>query len=321
MSQVNTPLPLCRPEADENRTLPEPTPNAPATSASWWRRLLRGLRRLEARPDWSQFVGADWPERIMQVGVTDNFFAKQGRSTGRVELQCEDKTLSVYLKRHYELPRWCGLLTALWPEGDWSPAMREYRNLQWAIGEGLPVPKVVAAGEFVGRWGKLQSFLAIEELRDMMPLHEAIPLAARTLDANTFRTWKSGLIREVARLTRFIHDRNCFHKDLYLCHFFISRADITHIPTWTNRVFMIDFHRLMHHPVTRLFWISKDLGQLLYASEIEGIDARDRLRFWRAYHGQGRQRWWRRWHRWIVEFRGRRYSLHNAKWAEKRKSA
>jgi heptose I phosphotransferase len=293
----------------------------PANDAGvWWQRLMRGLRRLHARADWADFVSKDWPERIMLTDVTDDFHAKQGRSTGRVVLESGGKQLSFYLKRHFELPRWCGLLAALWPGGDWSPAMRECRNLRWAFGQGLPVPKVVAAGEFVGPWGKLQSFLAIEELEGMLALHQAIPLAARTLDPVTFRTWKAGLIREIARLARFLHDRNRFHKDLYLCHFFICRADITRIPMWTNRVFMIDFHRLTHHPMTGALWISKDLGQLLYSSEIEGIDARDRLRFWRAYMGDARRGWRGRWLRQIVVLRGRRYSTHNAKWEAKRNS-
>jgi hypothetical protein len=114
-------------------------------------------------------------------------------------------------------------------------------------------------------------------------------------------------------LARFLHDRNAFHKDFYLCHFFIEATDTTHIPTWTNRVFMIDFHRLALHPYTRMFWLSKDLGQLLYSSEVPGIDARDRLRFWRAYLGADRRSWRGRWFRRLVLLRGGRYRKHNAK--------
>ena len=81
---------------------------------------------------------------------------------------------------------------------------------------------------------------------------------------------------------------------------------------------MIDFHRLSHHPYTRKFWISKDLGQLLYSSEVEGIDARDRLRFWRAYLGSRRHSRLGHWFRRIVELRGNRYRNHNAKNALRR---
>ena len=294
---------------------PPPAPAHPDIGG-WWQRLQHGLRRWYARADWSDYLGADWPDHIMDAEVTDDFNAKQGRSTGRVVLKANGKQLAVYLKRHFELPRWDGILAALWPSGNWSPAMQERENLKWARAQHLPVPKVVAAGEFLGPWGKLQSFLAIEELTNMLPLHQAIPLASRQLAPAAFRTWKAGLTREVARLARFLHDHARYHKDLYLCHFFIARADISSVPTWTDRVFMIDFHRLAHHPLTRPFWATKDLGQLLYSSEVEGVDARDRLRFWHAYLGSDRNGILGRWLRRIALMRGRRYRDHNAKWAK-----
>jgi lipopolysaccharide kinase (Kdo/WaaP) family protein len=288
-------------------------PSITIGAGGWWQRLLHGVNRLCARADWNDFAGSDWPERIMHQGVTDDFHAKQGRSTGRILFESAGKQLAVYLKRHYKLPRWHGLLATLWPWADWSPGMQERANLEWAREQGLPVPKVVAAGEFLGPWGKLQSFLAIEELTDMIALHQAIPLAAKQLDPASFRRWKAGLTREMARLARLLHDRNRFHKDLYLCHFFIARADINCVPNWTNRVHMIDFHRLAHHPLWRAFWVSKDLGQLLYSSQVEGVDARDRLRFWRAYMGPERRTWFSRLMRRVVLMRGRNYSRHNAK--------
>jgi hypothetical protein len=280
---------------------------------TFWQRLLRGVCRSYARADWSGFSGADWPDHIMQAEVTDDFHEKQGRSTGRWVLEAGGKRLSVYLKRHYKLPWWKGLGAALWPGGAWSPAMQEHRNLEWALAQGLPVPNVVAVGEFLGPWGAMQSFLAIEELSGMISLNQAIPLAARQLSPTVFRTWKMGLIREIARLARFLPENNAFHKDFYLCHFFIARADTTCVPEWNNRVFMIDFHRLAHHPYTRAFWTSKDLGQLLYSSEVPGIDARDRLRFWHAYLGADRHTRRDRWLRRIVLWRGQRYRDHNAK--------
>ena len=87
-------------------------------------------------------------------------------------------------------------------------------------GAGLPVPRVVAAGEFLGPWGKLQSFLAIEELTDMLPLHEAIPLAARQLEPATFHAWKAGLTRELARLARILARSQSFPQRFISVPFF-----------------------------------------------------------------------------------------------------
>jgi heptose I phosphotransferase len=282
-------------------------------SDTLWQRLVCGVRRLRHRPDWAELLGPDWADRIMDVTVTDRFHAKQGRSTGRWILHSGEKRLAVYLKRHYQLPWWRGLLATVLPGAGWSPALEESRHLDWARAQGLAVPAVVAAGEYIGPWGRLRSFLAVEELTDMLPLHEAVPAAAARLDPETFRTWKRGLIAEMARLARELHDRRCFHKDLYLCHFYIPRND-TEAPVagWRGRVHLIDLHRLANHPWTWRLWRIKDLAQLLYSSDVAGVTARDRLLFWRLYLGVARQTWRGRWLRRLVRTKGERYRRHNA---------
>ena len=277
------------------------------------RRLLRGAQRLCARADWDRLAGADWPGRIMQIAVTDDFHQKQGRSTGRLVLERDGRRLTVYLKRHYRLARWRGLCAALWPGGNWSPAFQERTRLAWAEAQGVPVPAVVAAAEFLGPAGRLQSVLAIEELTGMLALHQAIPLAGRCLDPATFRRWKAGLAAEIARLARLLHERAHFHKDFYLCHFFIARVDTARVPDWRGRVHLIDMQRLRRHRLTWPWWIVKDLAQLLYASEIEGVDGRDRLAFWRAYLGPDARTWGGRLLRRFVLLKGWRYRDHNRK--------
>ncbi len=294
-----------------------PAARAPAPRVSLWSRLFRGNRRLSERADWAEFAGDDWADRIMGVEISDRFHAKQGRSTCRWILhrpgtEGSERRLSVYLKRHYRLSWWRGLLAALWPGGNWSPAFEELEHLEWARSQGVPVPEVVAAAEYIGPWGRFQSVLAVEELAGMLPLHEAVPLAATRLDPQTFRTWKRGLIVEMARLTRLLHDKRHYHKDLYLCHFYIARDDTARVPEWRGKVFLIDLHRLTHHPWTWRVWQTKDLAQLLYSSEVPGIDAGDRLLFWREYRGpdgRGAGAWIRPY----VLFRWRRYRRHNAR--------
>jgi hypothetical protein len=278
-----------------------------------WQRLARGVWRLRQRPDWIQLLGPDRVQQVMALAVTDRFHAKQGRSTGRLILERDGRRLAVYLKRHYRLGWWRGLLATLWPDAGWSPALEEWDHLEWARARGLPVPATVAAGECIGPWGRLQSFLAIEELTDMLPLHEAIPAAALALGPEHFRPWKRGLVAEMARLTRAMHARRRFHKDLYLCHFFIARADTLRLPRWEGRVYLIDLHRLAQHRWASLLWQVKDLAQLLYSSDVEGIDARDRLRFWRAYLGDDRRTWSGCWLRRSVLFKWDRYRRHNTK--------
>lgn len=295
------------------RTGAKPTTTHHPPPGGVWQRLRRGVRRLQQRADWGHYVSADWPERIMIIDVTDSLNEKQGRTTGRLRLEEGGRRLSVYLKRHYRLPWWRGLLALLFPRSDWSPALQEARHLDWARDHGWAVPAVVAAGEYIGPWGRLRSFLAVEELRDMLPLSEAIPLAARTLAPEAFRRWKHGLIAELARLTRALHLRRRFHKDLYLCHFFIPRATLDGPGEWAGQIHLIDLHRFGRHRWLPWLWQAKDLAQLLYSSEIAGLDTRDRLRFWRLYLGPERRGRRARWLRWWVRFKARAYRRHNAR--------
>lgn len=274
-------------------------------------RLLRGFRKIRQQPDWSVFAGANWPSRIMSEVITDGFHAKQGRSISRWTLTAPDgQQIVVYLKRHYELPRLNGLLAILFPGRAWSPGLQEYDHLTWAEKQGLPVPRAVAAGEFVAPNGKLQGFLAVEELTGMLALHQAVPLAQTRMDARTFSKWKRSLARELARLARLIHDKKAFHKDLYLCHFYIHEDDTKRLPdNWANRVRVIDLHRLTRHRVTSYWWKIKDLAELAYSSEISGVTARDRLAFWRAYMGGRNNRLLAR----LIRWKWRMYRRHNEK--------
>lgn len=252
--------------------------------SSLWRRLRRGTRLLRRAADWDRFAGDGWEDRIMAEPVTDSLHEKQGRSIGRRVFEDGSGRLSVYLKRHYKLSRFRGLLATLFPDRAWSPGLQEWQNLLWAAAQGLPVPRPVAAGQTIGPWGRLQGFLAVEELHGMRPLHEAVPLAASRLPPAAFAGWKRGLTAELARLARELHRRKFFHKDLYFCHFYVPESFTRAAPAdWTNRVVMIDLHRLARHSLTAPWWVAKDLAQLLFSSDVPGVTARDRVRFWKLY--------------------------------------
>lgn len=272
-----------------------------SNAGTFWQRLFCGVRRLRHQPYWPEFVGTNWDEHIMQATVTDRFHAKQGRTIARWTLDKGDRQLVVYLKRHYQLPWRHGLMALLWPEGNWSPAMQEWQHLEWARAVGLPVPTAAAGGEFIGPWGRFRSFIAVEELTGMLALHEAVPLAAQRLDPVTFRRWKRGLICHMVALARCLHGRRWFHKDFYLCHFYVAEEDTGRLPdAWNNRLRLIDLHRLAQHRWTGLWWQIKDLAQLLYSSDVPGVEVRDRLWFWHLYFGTARRRRSIRWLRRII---------------------
>lgn len=283
--------------------------------SSLWHRLRRGVRLLRRQADWDRFAGDGWPDRVMGEPNTDREFRKQGRSIGRTVFTDGPDQLRVYVKRHFVLSRFRGLMATLFPNRAWSPGLEEWQKLNWARAHGLPVPRAVAAGQFVGPWGRLQGFLAVEELHDMLPLHEALPRASRTLPPAAFARWKRGLTAELARLARELHRRSVYHKDLYFCHFYIPESLTRSVPRdWTDRVVMIDLHRLARHTVTGRWWQVKDLAQLLFSSDVEGVTPRDRARFWKLYragwpNGRGPGDWLRP----LIRWKYRLYRGHNAR--------
>ncbi len=188
-----------------------------------WQRWFRGVSWTWINEHYRARVPDDLAANVMTLESQDRFHAKQGRSTARVVLVRADRPLAVYLKRHFRLP-WPARLAALVdPAGKHSPAAAEWAHLEHARALGIDVPEVVAAGEQIGPGAHLQSFLMIAELAGCEAVNELLPRLAEQLDAEAFEALKRRLIAEMARITATLHAARVFHKDLYLCHFFLDR--------------------------------------------------------------------------------------------------
>jgi heptose I phosphotransferase len=275
---------------------------------------VRGSRWIWIDERYRTALPPDLDARVMTLDSQDRYHAKQGRSTARVVFHAPSGALSVYLKRHFRLP-WPSRLAALFdPGGAHSPGAAERRHLARVRALGIDVPDVVAAGERIGPWASLQSFLMITELVGCQPLHEAIPALQDQLDPQAFAAWKRALIAAMAEITAKLHRASLYHKDLYLCHFFLDPARYdARGATKAIRLTLIDLHRLGHHRRWAHRWRWKDLGQLLFSTYgVAGIDDRDRLRFWKCYRAQVRLRW-PRWQARMIVLKAARYDAHNAR--------
>jgi heptose I phosphotransferase len=273
-------------------------------------RLFRGVRWAWMAESHRDSLPDDLADSVMAIESSDRHHAKQGRSTARVRFDRPDGTrLSVYLKRHDRLPWISRVAAVIAPGKGRTPATVEWSHLARAESLGIPVPEVVAAGEWIGPWGELRGFLMVKELGGAAELNVALPRLWEELPAPDFSRLKRELIREMAEIAARLHRANSFHKDLYLCHFFLD-GDPSR-PAG-SRLTLIDLHRLGEHRWTALRWRWKDLGQLLFSTVgVAGIDDRDRLRFWLRYRklcGLRAPRWQFR----AVRAKARRYLEHNA---------
>ncbi len=279
---------------------------------SIWQRWSRGVNWTWVNDRYRASVPEDLSLTVMNLESRDRYHAKQGRSTARVVFHQADRPLAVYLKRHFQLP-WRSRLGALVnPAGKHSPAAAEWAHLERVRKLGIDVPDVVAAGEQIGPHARLSSFLMVAELTDRQALNEALPSIARELEADAFESFKRRVIAEMAQITATLHAACVFHKDLYLCHFFIDpdRLDVKESAA-PAPVSLIDLHRLGEHRVMANWWRWKDLGQMLFSTYgVEGITGKDRLRFWKRYRRLTRIRW-SRGHALIIRLRAARYLEHN----------
>lgn len=278
-----------------------------------WERLVRGARWSWINERHRASLPADFDATVMTLESRDRLHAKQGRSTARVLLHAPEgdrRPLSIYLKRHFRLS-WSERLAALIdPRGRHSPGAGEWAHLERVRALGVRVPEVVAVGERIGPWANLQSYLAIAELTESRELNEALPSLARSLDGPTFEALKRRIIREMARISATMHKAGVFHKDLYLCHFFLNLRKLDRDPRDVELT-LIDLHRLGEHRVWADRWRWKDLGQLLFSMEgVDGATPRDALRFWKHYRklaGLKRPGWQAR----MIRLKAARYSAHN----------
>ncbi len=276
---------------------------------SIWQRWARGVSWTWVNERYRALLPDDLGVTVMTLESRERFHAKQGRSTARVVFRRADRPVAVYLKRHFHLP-WPARLAALVdPAGKHSPAAAEWAHLERVRKLGIDVPDAVAAGEQIGPGTRLTSFLMVAELTGRRELNEALPPLCQRLDSEAFARFKRLIIIEMARITATLHSSCVFHKDLYLCHFFVD-PDGSEPPS-LPLLSLIDLHRLHEHRLWPDWWRWKDLGQLLFSTYgVDGINDRDRLRFWKWYRrlaGIG----WPRGHAQMVKLRAARYRKHN----------
>lgn len=275
-----------------------------------WTALFRGLERHWSQGSWSLADAPSSTHEVLRLPPQDRYHAKQGRSTGRWVFGSGNRTLRVFIKRHHDLPWLLRLAATFWPKAGWSPSWHEYRQLDWARQKGIAVPEPMAVGEEIGPGFRLQSYLAVAELVGMIPLHEAVGLASQTLEPTAFVSWKRSCIREMARIVRLLHTCHRYHKDLYLCHFFVPPPSEDCSEVTPGSLHLIDLHRMCTHRFLGWYFRVKDLAQLLYSTaEVPAIEDRDRLRFLQNYCGGRISRWLLA----MVMAKANRYLRHNRK--------
>lgn len=159
-------------------------------------------------------------------------------------------------------------------------ACNEWRAIRALKRAGVPVPTLAAWGREGWNPARRRSFVVTEELADCVSLEDHCADWARHPPPPAH---KRALIREVATMTRRLHQAGLNHRDLYLCHFLLRRESIQ---APRPRLYLIDLHRVQRRRRVPLRWRAKDLGALWFSALEIGLTRRDLLRFFTIYAGE-----------------------------------
>jgi tRNA A-37 threonylcarbamoyl transferase component Bud32 len=210
--------------------------------------------------------------------------------------------LDVFCK-HYKFPRpnWRFL-------GRASKARCEFRNLQRLQRLGLRAADPVVCGSWRDHWGRLQgAFIATRSIPDALTLVEFWRSHCADLTTAGSRALRSTLARQLAEITRRMHDAGFFHRDLYWRNVLVTRQPACDPVLWLidcprGHVHWLPLPGLRRHhvvmdlasldrwahrlctPTERLRFIRHYLGAEASASEVKALARRVqayRLRRWR----------------------------------------
>ena len=163
-------------------------------------------------------------------------------------------------------------------------AQIEWESIQRLNNLGIKTLQIVGYGKRGWNPAKLQSFIITKELSNSISLEDFC------------RTWptdpvspllKRTMIRQIARITRILHENGMCHRDYYICHFLLDiskgkdRLDYQHL-----QLYLIDLHRVtLRRRISRRSRI-KDLGALYFSCMDIGLSRRDLMRFIQIYRDQ-----------------------------------
>lgn len=156
-------------------------------------------------------------------------------------------------------------------------AKNEYLAINKLTSLGLDTMTLVSYGLKGFNPATIQSYVVTEDLVDTISLED---YCSNWLQFTPEFNQKRTLIYKVASMVRTLHQNGINHRDLYICHFLLKKAEPISIKC---PLFLIDLHRVQIRSIVPERWLIKDLSALYYSALHIGLTKRDCLRFIKAY--------------------------------------
>lgn len=154
-------------------------------------------------------------------------------------------------------------------------AGNEFRAITRLRELGIRVPVIAAYGRRGLVPAHIESFLVTE---DVGP-HESLEDHCRHWRTQPpAPAHKRELIRQIADITRTMHEAGVCHRDFYICHLLLTEAE--------QPLTVIDLHRALVKKNLAERWLVKDIAGLYFSSMDIGLTRRDLFRFMTRYSGR-----------------------------------
>lgn len=234
------------------------------------------------------FVDSDYVDVLRRRGLDsiDTIFAFEGDEAldkpglaahrSRIVFQL-DLPLKYYLKRYANTP--CSLQLQAWLDHRRRGPMSSFdaQPAQALTQAGIATAKVIAHGcQWNGPFERC-SFVVTEEIADARSLEEKLPECFYVAPSKESTEEKRRFIDRLADFVRQFHNTGFRHRDLYLCHIFMTDSGKFHL---------IDLHRTFKPALFRERYRIKDIAQLYYSAPGGIVSQTDRLRFYLRYTGK-----------------------------------
>lgn len=159
-------------------------------------------------------------------------------------------------------------------------AMNEVEAIRRVRQAGLDTLNIAGYGQRGWNPAKVESFLITDELEDCLSLEEV----ASHWQGRPPPQQKRRLIRRLGEIARRLHAAGINHRDFYICHFLIKRAEFE-VGNLEAQLHLIDLHRAQWRKAVPVRWLLKDLGGLYFSAAPWRLTRTDLLRFIAAYSG------------------------------------
>ena len=210
---------------------------------------------------------------------------------GRKTIQVNINNKSYFIKQHFGVG-WAeifkNLLSLKLPI---LGAMTEVKAIQKLNEIGIATTPLVAHGQQGCNPASMRSFIITEDLGDIISIDDLCD----ELNSNAMQTnlpdaaFKQKLIIAMAQLATKLHSAGLCHRDFYLCHFVLKKAELAQEEL---NLILIDLHRMLMHQPNNGSAVMKDIAGLMFSAKDYGFLAEDWALFKQHYLKQ-RDDFWR----------------------------